>query len=217
MIRWYAVSERIVFPFETPVETKTYQLTSAPQWPIMKTTASRSPPASDEIKRALPTESHQIQKYGFAALVTSPAMYGFSTACAGAVLRLAVLLPTIVRIPKMMSAMPPITAIAVVYGCATACKAENDQEKYRGLDNDMAERDPEPGRPVTFQGSIDGGDQRGAGGERSREADKEAKDQRGEDFGEQLCDSVLYLQNMSRSGNEPCRAPQVRFREGIGM
>jgi len=62
MMRWYVVSDRIVRPFATPVETNTYQLASAPQWPIMKITARMSPPSSDEIKRALPTESHQIQK-----------------------------------------------------------------------------------------------------------------------------------------------------------
>jgi len=39
---------------------------------FMKTMASRRPPASDLIKRALPTESHQIQKYGLAALGQKP-------------------------------------------------------------------------------------------------------------------------------------------------
>jgi hypothetical protein len=41
-------------------------------------------------------------------------MYGLVTARAGAGLRLAVLLPDIVRIPKMMREMPPTIAMAVV-------------------------------------------------------------------------------------------------------
>jgi hypothetical protein len=41
-------------------------------------------------------------------------MYGLVLVCAGAALRLALLLPLIVMIPKTMSAMPPMTAIAVV-------------------------------------------------------------------------------------------------------
>jgi hypothetical protein len=41
-------------------------------------------------------------------------MYGLAVAFSGVALRLALLLPKIVIIPKMMSAMPPIMAIAVV-------------------------------------------------------------------------------------------------------
>src|SRR5512138_1208370 len=116
-------------PFATPVETNRYQLVSAPQWPIMKTTAKRIPPASAWIRRALPTESHQIQKYGLAALVRSPAAYGPRPPAAGAALMLAVRLPAIVIAPKTTSAMPPMIAIAVVYGCAIVASPRTIRKK----------------------------------------------------------------------------------------
>ena len=69
----YAVSERKVLPCDTPVETSVYHTVSAVQCPIMKAPARIKPPSSPAITIALPIDSHQIQKYGFAALVTSPA------------------------------------------------------------------------------------------------------------------------------------------------
>ena len=74
MIFRYVESEKIVLPFETPVETTVYHTVSAVQCPIMNIPTSNSPPCSPAITIVLPIESHQIQKYGFAALVISPAI-----------------------------------------------------------------------------------------------------------------------------------------------
>ena len=127
------------------------------------------------IRRALPTESHQIQKYGLAALVRNPAMYGLATACAGAAESVAVLLPAIVMIPKMMRAIPPTTAISGRIGAGNAGKAEDDQEEDGSLDDDMPERDLEACRPVPGKGGIDGGNQGRARGKRPGKPDQETQ------------------------------------------
>ena len=53
------------------------------------------------------------------------------------------------------------------------------------LDEDMAERDLQAGCPVTGKRSVDGGNERGTGGERSGQPDEEAQDQRRDDICQQ--------------------------------
>src|SRR5208283_2482724 len=109
-IRWYARSERMVFPFAMPVDTTVDHPRSAHQCPAMKMQARKIPPARPAITIAPPTVSHQIQKYGFATLVTKPAKNGLVvTTDAGLLLPTSETcrLPARVRMPKRIRATPP--------------------------------------------------------------------------------------------------------------
>jgi len=72
----------------------------------------KMPLASELINRALPTENHQIQKYGFAILVTRPAIRGDCVPFDGEIKeRVAFRAERIVITPNTTSATPPTTAI----------------------------------------------------------------------------------------------------------
>ena len=153
MIFRYAVSGRIVFPRETPVETSVNQPVSALQCPIMNAPARTSPPCSPAITIALPIESHQIQKYGFAALVMRPAMIGIAMPDrAGERDMVADLLPAIVRTPNAMRAIPPIPADDVRVREGDRGKSHDDQDEDDGLCDYVAERYLQAGQSSCPQG-----------------------------------------------------------------
>ena len=140
MTRWYVVAERIVLPRDTPVDTNVYQADIRTPVADHEDCGQRQPPERPATTMALPTESHQIQKYGLAALVRSPASYGLVTAPSGVVSRDAFLLPAIVRTPKTTSAMPPTTAMSASYGRATVIRPRTINRKMKTFDNHVPEK-----------------------------------------------------------------------------
>ena len=158
-----------------------YQPVSAHQWPIMKTAASTSPPERPAITMALPTESHQIQKYGLAALVRSPARYGFVTAPSGVVSRDAFLLPANRHDAKNNQCDAPDNSDERLIRACHCGQAENDQQEDDSLDNHVPERDFQAGGPVPGKGRLNGSDKCRAGCKCSGKADNKSKDQHREE------------------------------------